>query len=230
MAAIQGMQAGAVVAHADVAAQPAHLVHGLTHQAEVLWVAVPPKPRWWRRRAEVQQGLAGGADDGDDVGALAGGGGGPHHVLIDVAGSHDQVTQGPCFSPLGGNEVLAALAAGADLARLSSTMGARAAWMSASLWTGSSAWLVGGHVLGDGLGTLPVPPWRCRSRRHPGAARPCPSGGPPRRWAGGRRRRPPSMPSRRQMVRSTATVVQPSIKRWVSSATRGRRARACSTS
>lgn len=191
-------QAGAVVAHADVAAQLlAHLVHGLTHQAEVLLGGVGAAEALGGGAVGhvVQQGLAGGADDGDDVGALAGGGGGLHHVLIDVAGGHDQVDPGALLlAAVGGNEVLAALAAGADLGQAllhDRSQGGVDVRLAVDGQLGQLQ-LVGGHVLGDGLGTpCRSPPWRCRSRRRrPGAARPCPSGGPPRRWAGGHRRRP----------------------------------------
>ena len=153
-------QAGAVVAHADVAAQLlAHLVHGLAHQAEVLLGGVGAAEALGGGAVGhvVQQGLAGGADDGDDVGALAGGGGGLHHVLIDVAGGHDQVDPGALLlAAVGGNEVLAALAAGADLGQAllhDRSQGGVDVRLAVDGQLGQLQ-LVGGHVLGDGLGTL----------------------------------------------------------------------------
>ena len=112
-------QAGAVVAHADIAAQLlAHLVHGLPHEAEVFLGGVGAAEALGSGAVGhiVQQGLAGGADDGDNVGALAGGGGGLDNVLIDIAGGHNQVDPGAVLlAAVGGDEVLPALAAGADL-------------------------------------------------------------------------------------------------------------------
>jgi len=97
------------------------------------------------------------ADDGDDVGTLAGGGGGLHHVLIDVAGGHDQVDPGALLlAAVGGNEVLAALAAGADLGQAllhDRSQGGVDVRLAVDGQLGQLQ-LVGGHVLGDGLGTL----------------------------------------------------------------------------
>ena len=120
------------------------------------------------------------------------------------------------------------------LARLSSTMGARAAWMSASLWTGSSvsSSLSAATSSAMAWGPLPVSTMALPIQK----AAPWGSAPLSIRWStttlgrGTSEASTPSMPSRRQMVRSTATVVQPSIKRWVSSATRAAWARACSTS
>ena len=111
-------QAGAVVAHPDVAAHLGpHLVHGLAHQAEVLLSGVGAAEALGGGPIGdvVQQRLAGGADDGDDVGALPGGGGRLGDVLIDVTGGHDQIDPGPLLVAVLGQEVLPALPAGGDL-------------------------------------------------------------------------------------------------------------------
>ena len=137
----------------------AYLVQGIPHQAEVFLGGVSAAEALGGGAVGhvVQQGLAGGADDGDDVGTLAGGGGGLHHVLIDVAGGHDQVDPGALLlAAVGGNEVLAALAAGADLGQAllhDRSQGGVDVRLAVDGQLGPLQ-LVGGHVLGDGLGTL----------------------------------------------------------------------------
>ena len=90
-------QAGAVVAQADVASYLlSHLVQGLAHDTEILLCGIRAAEALGSGsvRHIVQQGLAGGADDGDDVGTLTCGGLGLHHVLVDVARSHDYIDIG----------------------------------------------------------------------------------------------------------------------------------------
>ena len=90
-------QAGAVVAQADVASYLlSHLVQGLAHDSEILLCGIGAAEALGSGsvRHIVQQGLTGGADDGDDVGTLTCGGLGLHHVLVDVARSHDHIDIG----------------------------------------------------------------------------------------------------------------------------------------
>ena len=87
-------QAGAVVAQPDVAVLLlAHLVQRGAHEAEVLLrgVGAAEALGGGAVRHVVQQGLAGGTDNGDDVGALLGTGLGLDDILVDVAGSHDDI-------------------------------------------------------------------------------------------------------------------------------------------
>lgn len=87
-------QAGAVVAQPDIAVLLlAYLVQRRAHQAEVLLGSVGTAETLGGRavRHVVQQGLTGGTDDGDDVRALLGTGLGLRDILVDIAGSHDDV-------------------------------------------------------------------------------------------------------------------------------------------
>ena len=87
-------QAGGVVREPDVTAElAARLVQRRSHQPEVLLRGVGAGEAFPRRALGhvVQQRLAGRPDHGDDVGALARRGLCLRDVLVDVAGSDDQV-------------------------------------------------------------------------------------------------------------------------------------------